>query len=53
VIYVCFNTDNEYVNQTFRPFHRKYCKVTGQFFEKSQNMRVSSVEEMPDPYGSY
>ncbi len=50
VIYVCFNDDDEYLNQTFRPFHRKYCKVKGRFFNESQEMRVSFIEESPDPY---
>jgi hypothetical protein len=52
VIYVCFNTDNEYLNQTFRPLHRKCCKVRGRYFKESQEMRVSSVQEIHDPYES-
>jgi len=53
IIKIYFVGDDEFLNQRLSPYHRKYCKARGEFFEKSQKLRVSSVEEIPDPYGSY
>lgn len=43
--------DDPFGNQSIRPFHLKYCRVTYQ--EEGDPLVVENIEELPDPFSAF
>lgn len=45
--------DDEFLNESFVPFHGKYCSARGVFYPGGNLLRVEKIEELTDPFSAF
>lgn len=41
--------DNPFMHESFKPYHLKYCEVSGKYSDNAQTLIIDKITELSDP----